>query len=302
MHIERITEWPEDALIELIDIANTTPSAQGAVEFMLSLLPTKVNIDALLSMITHAMKDVPKASAYIMSNGDLILTWPGMKKKMLGRLQSTLEQFIVSQKDVMPGNSLLHYYDLISQAEELRARLMGRKEEKTSKVLHLTPKAPEPSPPASNQPTRPSNEALIQQYADIFTRVAENRKNRTKPEILIVEDQAFSRTLLLEMLTHRYTTLVAADGLEALDIYARHAPDITFLDIELPGLNGHELARIIHTMDKNAFIVMVTANHYAEDVKAARENGAEGFIVKPYSKQKLFECVERYLEKRSRVA
>ncbi len=77
-------------------------------------------------------------------------------------------------------------------------------------------------------------------------------------------------------------------------MYLTYAPDIVFLDIELPDIEGHRLAQLLKAIDPNAYIVMVTANNYAEDVAKAIENGAKGFIVKPYSKDKIIEAIVKF--------
>jgi CheY-like chemotaxis protein len=121
------------------------------------------------------------------------------------------------------------------------------------------------------------------------------RKNRQDLNILIVEDQDFSRMLLLSLLNRLYIVHLAADAETALKIYCKHAPNIVLLDIELPGVNGHQLAATLRALDAEAYIVMVTGSSHVSDVVCAMENGAKGFIVKPYSKIKIMESIEKYV-------
>jgi len=125
-----------------------------------------------------------------------------------------------------------------------------------------------------------------------FRIAQKTRPARERKRILIVEDQLFSRRLLQQMLYEKYHLDLAATAQEGLLLYLENAPDIVFLDIELRDESGHSLARIMRTLDPDAGIVMVTANNSVEDVALAKSNKVAGFIVKPYSKQKIMECLK----------
>lgn len=127
-------------------------------------------------------------------------------------------------------------------------------------------------------------------------RIAMNmRKSREKLRILVVEDQLFSRKILQELLHHTYIIDVAASAKDAMRLYLEQAPDIALLDIELTDESGHTLARFIKSIDPASFVVMVTGNNSVEDVALAKSNQVDGFIVKPYNKSKIFECVDKYM-------
>lgn len=125
-----------------------------------------------------------------------------------------------------------------------------------------------------------------------------NRPARTTPQILIVEDELFAQRLLAAQFDHNFRCDIAADAEQAAELYAEHAPDISFLDIELRGVDGHTLAALFKKHDPDGFIVMVTGNHFVKDVEAAKANGVQGFIVKPYSRQKIMVAVEAFLSRR----
>jgi two-component system chemotaxis response regulator CheY len=81
--------------------------------------------------------------------------------------------------------------------------------------------------------------------------------------------------------------LEAGDCATALHLYAMHAPDATFLDIELPDANGYTVLKQCVAADKAAFIVMLSANSVKEHILASLEEGAQGFVTKPFTKEKL---------------
>lgn len=126
-------------------------------------------------------------------------------------------------------------------------------------------------------------------------RVAQTlRKTRETVRILVVEDQLFSRRILQELLHHFYTVDVADSTKEGLKVFLENAPDVALLDIELSDDSGHTLARFIKEIDPTVFVVMVTGNNSVEDVTMAKSNKVDGFIVKPYNKSKIFECMDKY--------
>lgn len=126
-------------------------------------------------------------------------------------------------------------------------------------------------------------------------RIAQNMAQaRKRPLALIVEDQLFSRKILDEMLRQDFDVDQAPSARDGLHLYLENAPNLVFLDIELMDESGHSLARVIRAIDPTAFIVMVTANNSSEDVALAKSNRVNGFIVKPYSKQKIGESLNAY--------
>lgn len=136
------------------------------------------------------------------------------------------------------------------------------------------------------------------QHIAQFNNASRERRQRKHLEILVVEDQPFSSKLMITLLGRISDAYPAFDAQTALELYLSRAPDIVFLDIEMPDTNGHELASAIRQLDSDAYIIMVTANNYPEDVSRAKHNGVIGFIAKPYSKQKILEGVEKYIQER----
>ncbi len=142
-----------------------------------------------------------------------------------------------------------------------------------------------------------SPERLFERFparAAHFKIALRSRPSREKKRALVVEDQDFSQRLLVELLRQDFLVEAAKDAKQAIQIYLDSAPDITFLDIELPDESGHSLARFFRALDPGAYIVMVTGNNSLEDVAMAKSNQVDGFVVKPYNKQKIYERVEKF--------
>jgi len=113
------------------------------------------------------------------------------------------------------------------------------------------------------------------------------RTIRHRQSILIIEDQVFFQTLLKHIISDNYDILSAADGIEGLKLYESVAPNIVFLDIDLPKMMGHQVLKHIQTLDKNCFVVMLTASQERDDVQQAIKGGACGYILKPFTKEQI---------------
>jgi len=115
---------------------------------------------------------------------------------------------------------------------------------------------------------------------------------------LIVDDEPLLRTHLAHHLAQLWPGLEIAgearNGREAVDLAERLRPDVVFLDVHMPGMNGVEAARL---MGPDVQIVFVTA--YEQYAVAAFEQGAIDYLVKPFDVERLGESVARL---RRRVA
>ena len=116
-------------------------------------------------------------------------------------------------------------------------------------------------------------------------------------KVMLVDDTKFMRMMLSNILKPKGYEIVAeaGDGLEAIDLYKKHKPDIVTMDIVMPHMDGIEAVRNITTADSNAKVIMVTAVGQESKVKEAIEAGAKGYIVKPFQAPQVLEEVEKVL-------
>lgn len=123
--------------------------------------------------------------------------------------------------------------------------------------------------------------------------MAARRESRVAPELMLIEDDAFSRKLVENVLGKQFsmTSLATADN--ALATYARLAPNLVFLDIDLPDVTGHELLARIVALDPEAHVVMLSGNADQENIAKALRIGAKGFVAKPFTRDKLFQYIHR---------
>ena len=125
----------------------------------------------------------------------------------------------------------------------------------------------------------------------------------SKRKILIVEDNKDLQGLLsFHMTAAGYSVLLAENGIEAVETYARERPDLVLLDILLPLLDGWEVCRRIRQDDRNhdISIIMLTALSEVENKLKGFALGADDYITKPFSPRELTMRVKRVLSRSSR--
>ena len=133
-----------------------------------------------------------------------------------------------------------------------------------------------------------------------------NDSYTTSPEIdlstatlLLVDDneqnlelmQAFLEELPCKLLT-------ASDGVEAMEMIDRHAPDLLILDVMMPRMSGFEVCQKVKSQPstRDIVIIMVTALNEVSDYERAVECGTNDFITKPVNKLELVTRVRTLLE------
>jgi len=119
----------------------------------------------------------------------------------------------------------------------------------------------------------------------------------TSRRIMVVDDAEFTRKMLtLEVEQAGYKVVAEAEnGLDAVDLYKIHQPDIVTMDIVMPGMGGIEAVKKIIEIDPNAKIVMLSSMGVGASVQEAVVAGAKNFILKPYSTSRLIEVLDRTL-------
>lgn len=117
--------------------------------------------------------------------------------------------------------------------------------------------------------------------------------------VLVVEDHTlFSKEVKHALPQHK---VVFARSLEeAKERYQECLPDITFLDIDLPDGNGFELMDYMRGREPDAYVVILSGSKMQEDVARSRTKGAQGYIIKPFTKSRIESAVTEYLGFRER--
>jgi len=117
-----------------------------------------------------------------------------------------------------------------------------------------------------------------------------------KMSILAVDDNAFSLdTLKTSLECNEYKFIGVTSGAAALKYLQNHNPDLYILDIEMPEIDGYELAYRIRELGKTAPILFLTGNATREYVLKALKAGGSDFIVKPVTQKLILEKVEKFI-------
>ena len=115
--------------------------------------------------------------------------------------------------------------------------------------------------------------------------------------ILIADDEAGIRLMVLRMLSGEYTVLEAADGEEAVELTRLHKPSLVLMDIMMPRKDGYSACHEIKTdlQTKSTPVLMVSAIGHKLNEKLSAEMGADGYITKPFSLERLLEAIGQYV-------
>ncbi len=111
---------------------------------------------------------------------------------------------------------------------------------------------------------------------------------------LVVDDSEFARRNMKNILTAvgGEAAGFATNGREAIDQYMKLRPDVVFMDITMPEMEGVEAVQTIMDCDASAKIVMVSSNGYQELIKEALDSGAKHFLTKPVEPKQVASVVD----------
>lgn len=114
---------------------------------------------------------------------------------------------------------------------------------------------------------------------------------------LVVDDSEFARKTLIKVLSNIGGTLAgeAVSGHDAVQKYTSLKPDIVFMDITMPGMEGIDALEMILREDSTARIVMVSSLGHSDLVKNALQKGAKHYITKPAQNAPIAEIVHYVL-------
>jgi CheY-like chemotaxis protein len=122
---------------------------------------------------------------------------------------------------------------------------------------------------------------------------------RSGTRVLIIDDSPTIVTVLRKMMQQNdYRTFEAYSAEEALDLVQRERPDIIFLDIVLPGMDGFSALRTFRRdpSTKDVPIIMISGNAQATEQFYVQRIGADDFMKKPFSRAEVFARIERLVD------
>ena len=114
---------------------------------------------------------------------------------------------------------------------------------------------------------------------------------------LVVDDNVAVRAYLKSILHELGVAQVfeAADGVIGEALFLQHRPQLVFLDIQLPDINGKVLLQRFRCVDQQSHIFMISAYSSVDNLKAAVAGGAKAFVVKPFTAERISSLVQPLL-------
>ena len=113
-----------------------------------------------------------------------------------------------------------------------------------------------------------------------------------KPRVLLVDDDQVTRWMVGNSLKNECEMTSAQTASQAFSIYASFEPDLVFLDIDLPDKSGLSVLSWILKNDPGANVVMFSSNDSLDNIADTLEQGAHGFVAKPFLKRDLLYYVQ----------
>lgn len=123
--------------------------------------------------------------------------------------------------------------------------------------------------------------------------------------VLLVDDHALLRTGVANIIDQEpdlHVVAEAGSGVEAIEAYDRHRPDVTLLDLRMPLMEGVEVVRRIRERDPDARVIVLTTYDTDDEITQALRAGAKAYVLKDISADDLVACIRSVLAGRTYLA
>lgn len=123
--------------------------------------------------------------------------------------------------------------------------------------------------------------------------IAKIAEETSKLSALVVEDEKDANELLVSTFGNFFNRVDSAEsGEEGLEMFVKAKPDVVFIDIILPGMDGLELARKIREMKAEQIVVIISASNDMAKISDAIKIGVDSFIQKPIDSNKMIDLLK----------
>ena len=126
-----------------------------------------------------------------------------------------------------------------------------------------------------------------------------------KSSVLLVDDHALLRTGVANIINQEPDLQVVAEagnGVEAIEAFERHRPDVTLIDLRMPVMEGVEAIRQIRDRDPRARVIVLTTYDTDEEISRALKAGAKAYVLKDISADDLIGCIRDVLDGKTYLA
>lgn len=228
-----------------------------------------------ISVLLESYLDDIEGAAFFCDLGEIYVICKNVSDTTLREIGRHISDLVLLEYTSVPN---LETYDIFLEGP----RIADIYYSKGNRFLTL------PSPQASGRKHIGLNPALFPKEQPT-TLTIEQRKSL---KVLLVDDDPVTRWLVRNSLKYVCQFATAQDGNKALASYKSYLPDIVFLDINLPDKDGLSVLRWIIGHDPGAYIVMFSGESQLDNLVTALEDGAKGFIAKPFMKEQLLHYLD----------
>ena len=253
---------------------------------LLTITAAKANKNIIAqNLISQAHQSfLENAQAFLCIDGDVFITSESLSARDAKRLIDAL----VAEK-IIALSSRQELMDMATNVTRIKS-IMLQKEDHERKKTEAAQKISE-------------EKEKLQRRKDILTSAQhfaqhqscrERRAAHSRPHVMLIEDDHFSRRLVENIIPKPIQVLSLSTAERAISSYLATAPHLLLLDINLPDVTGHELLQEIIKLDAEACIVMLSGNADKENISQAMKLGAKGFIAKPFTREKILQYLEKF--------
>lgn len=222
--------------------------------------------------------------------------------ELFGFLKDTLEDYGYNVVTVETGENAVkltekEFFDVILMdynlpgINGLEAFRQIKKISPLSIVIMMTAAAPES---AINEAMVEGSYAVVYKPFKVEGMVEKINAAMQKPTCIVVDDRFTDREVIKDLLEQKGCKCVSiADGQSALEIVKHERPDVIFLDISMPGMDGFKVLENVKTICPDLDVIMMTAYPKAEYFEMAVKMGALTCLSKPLQMGKVFEMIDR---------
>lgn len=278
-----VDEHADVKLASALEVLKADPDTTRCLYFNLNTMPEIPGLAEAIVASARTHIGLPNAHVYLCEDRDIFILAPTLASKD-GRC---IMLDAATHAGIPASESWIGFYDVAFEINKLLVVI----EEK----LEVRRKAEVAAHQLSERQQSERKRQAILNGGTVYNSddIKKRRAERATPELMIIEDDAFLRKLVDNVLQKQYSLTSLGEATRALDTYARIAPDILFLDINLPDVTGHELLERIIKMDPDAYVIMLSGSADQANITSAMKRGAKGFIAKPFTRDKLFQYIDR---------
>lgn len=217
---------------------------------------------------------------YLCADGDIFIIGKNLNHDLLYKIGKAICETLR-----MNGEKHSYYYDMHEDGKTVLALLKSKINQKLVDLSELL-KSPHENANGAEE---------LKDFKLLFEDAKQRRRTRNPLHIMLVEDDQLTRQLVAKSLKQDFAIITACDTEEAVTNYLLYAPDIVFLDINLPDGDGFSVLEQIMALDDDAYVIMFSGNSYLDNVTHALSHGAHGFIAKPFKKDQIQHYINEFL-------